>query len=190
MDNEVWKDIEGFEGKYAVSNLGNVKSLNYRHTGKEKILSPFKTWKGYLRVNLCRNGKRKNYAVHRLVLSTFNPVDDSESLQVNHIDEDKSNNRLENLEWMTCKENNNYGTHNDRVAEKTTNGKLSIPLVQLTIEGRYIRSYKSAMDAKRLGGFHQGAIIKCCKGKRKSHGGFRWMYLSEYMDKNNGLLID
>ena len=183
MDKEIWKDIEGYEGLYQVSNWGNVKSLNYNHTGKEKLLSLHKNRYDYITVDFSKNGKHKTYKVHRLVLQNFAPCDNMKSLQVNHIDEDKTNNHLSNLEWVTHKENINHGTRNDRVDEKK-----SIPIVQLSLEGKYIRSYESSMDAEREGGFHQGNIINCCKGKRKSHGGYKWMYLSEFLDKYCGII--
>ena len=190
MDNKIWKDIKGFEGLYAVSNWGRVKSLGNgcSNNCKERILSPGKTERGYLKVNLWKEGKIKRYSVHRLVLSTFSPVENSHELQVNHINELKDDNRLENLEWVTCKDNQNHGTRNKRISEKNTNGKCSIPIVQLTLEGKYIRSYKSSHEAEREGKFNNSLIIQCCKGKRKSHGGYKWQYLSEYMDKNCGII--
>ena len=183
MDEEIWKDIKGFEGKFQVSNCGRVKSLNYRRTGKEKILCPFNNMHGYLQINLWKGGKYKTYKVHRLVLMTFSPVADMDKLDINHKDECKTNNNLSNLEWCTRGYNNNYGTHNARVAEKK-----SIPIVQLTIGGKYIRSWKSAHDAERTGGFNNGNINNCCKGRHKTHGGFRWMYLSEFLDRHNGII--
>lgn len=113
---EIWKDIEGYEGCYQVSNFGNVKSLNYMHTGKEQILKLKTKKSGYLQVNLCKDGKIKTYTIHRLVAKAF--VENPDNLpQVNHIDEDKTNNRFDNLEWCDQKYNNNYGTHNIRVTE-------------------------------------------------------------------------
>ena len=182
MDKEIWCDVKGYEGLYQVSNWGNVKSLNYKRTGKEKILRPCKDGNGYLYVVLFENGKYKLYKVHRLVLSTFSPIENSHELQVNHINECKTDNRLENLEWVTCKENCNHGTRNKRSGEKK-----SIPIVQLSLEGKYIRSWKSSHDAER-NGFDPSHIIKCCKGKYKTHKGYRFMYLSEYMDKYNGII--
>ena len=191
MDNEIWRDIEGFEGRYQVSNMGRIKSLervdSLGRRVNERILSPGKDGKGYLFVILCKGGERKRYFIHRLCLMTFNPHPDMENLQVNHIDENKTNNHLSNLEWTTCKENINHGTRNDRVAEMNTNGKKSIPIVQLTIEGKFIKAWKSSRDAER-GGFTNSSIIACCKGKLKTHKGFRWMYLSEFLDKNCGII--
>ena len=111
--NEIWKDIVGYEGLYQISNLGNVKSLNYRRTGKERILNPGNNGCGYLFVILCNNGKRKHFKIHRLVANAFLENPDNKS-DVNHKDEDKTNNNVDNLEWMTRQENNNYGTRNER----------------------------------------------------------------------------
>ena len=192
---EVWRDIEGYEGKYAVSNLGRVKSLeridSLGRLVKEKILSPGNNGHGYLFVNLCRNGERKRYKVHRLVLSTFNPIENMENLDCNHLDENKENNNLNNLEWVTHKENINHGTRNDRVGEKLRgkfNTKKSLPIAQLTLEGKLVKAYKSSYDAQRIGGFDPGNINKCCKGKLKTYKGYRFMYLSEFLDKHNGII--
>lgn len=109
---EIWKDIKGYEGLYQVSNLGNVKSLEKRVNGKkchrvfkEKQLKPIETNKGYLRVKLCHKGKISKARVHRLVAETFI---EKPNLEVNHINGDKKDNRLENLEWVTGKENKEH----------------------------------------------------------------------------------
>ena len=189
MDEEIWKDIVGYEGKYAVSNLGRVKSLNYNHTGKEKLLRPCKHKDGYLQIGLSKEGERKMYTIHRLVLSTFSPVKNIENLEVNHLDEDKTNNCLSNLEWCTRSYNNNYGTRNDRVAKTMTNGKRSIPIAQLTLEGKLVNVWKSSHDAEREEeGFHQSAILKCCKNKYSREGnniykGYKWQYLHYYISQ-------
>ena len=188
MDNEIWCDVKGYEGRYQVSNLGNVKSLNYRGTGKEKILRQGKNTWGYLFVILTKNGEHKMYQVHRLILMTFNPVENMSELLVNHRDEDPTNNNLNNLEWCTALYNNTYNDRHKRVAEKN-----SIPIAQLTLDGKFVKAWKSSHEAEREGGFYQGAIIKCCKNKFNREGnniykGYRFMYLSEYMDKHNGII--
>ena len=171
---EIWKDIEGYEGLYQISNFGRVRSLNYRGTGQTKVLSPGEGGRGYLLVNLCKNGKTKKYQVHRLVAEAFIPnwFDDP---QVNHIDEDKTNNRVENLEWCSAKYNINYGTHNKRVFEKTTNGKLSKPVLQFTKTGEFVREWPSISEAER-NGFNNGHIASCCRGERQTHKGYVWKY--------------
>ena len=115
---EEWRDIEGYEGLYSISNFGRVKSLNYYNTGKEKLLKQGKTGrdKDYYSVALSKNGKLKSYLVHRLVAITFIPNPDNLP-QVNHKDEDKSNNCVENLEWCDNNYNSNYGTRNEKVAK-------------------------------------------------------------------------
>lgn len=167
---EIWKDIKGYEGLYQVSNMGNVKSLNYRHTGKERILRPMVIRNGYLIVTLYKNGKCKRLLVHRLVLMTFAPINNMDKLDVNHRDENKKNNNLDNLEWCDRKYNNNYGTRTQ---------KISKPVVQIdTTTNEVINVYCSSWEAKRQG-FHQGNIIQCCKGKLKTHKGYKWQYMSD-----------
>jgi hypothetical protein len=102
--SEIWKDIEGFEGLYQISNLGNVKSLNYRRSGKENLLSPTKCGRDYFRVKLGANNERY---MHRLVAKHFIPNPENKP-EVNHIDGDKSNNCVLNLEWCTPSENKQH----------------------------------------------------------------------------------
>ena len=171
---EIWKKIEGYEN-YEVSNLGNVKSLNYLRTGKEQILKPAKMKNGYSYVFLSKNGKGKIYRVHRLVWEAFNGRI-PEGYQVNHINERKNDNRLENLNLMTPKENCNYGTRNERSAKARTNGKRSKPVLQLDFDGNIIREWSSTREVERQTGYAQGNISYCCNGKYKYAYGFRWCY--------------
>lgn len=194
---EIWKDIEGYEGLYQVSNLGRVKSLNYAKQGKEKILKDRISATGYKRVNLSKSGERKTYYVHRLVAETFIPNPNGYS-EVNHKDENKSNNNIDNLEWCTSKYNSNYGTRNERQSEKMkgrrlteehknkisegNKGKKSINGYKLNILGdknpnakkvkcittnEIFTTIKEASEKYNI--FEQN-IIACCKGKRKSAG--------------------
>ena len=140
---EIWKDIEGYEGRYQVSNFGNVKSLNYKHTGEEKIMQSCKDKIGYLHIKLFMNGKPKMYKVHRLVAQAFIPNPNNYP-QVNHKDENKTNNHVSNLEFCTPKYNNNYGTHNEK--------------------------FNCIKIASEKYNANQSQIIKCCKGKAKSAG--------------------
>ena len=105
LKNEQWRDIDGYEGRYQVSDLGRVRS---RKRGEWKVLRPGKSNKGYLQVGLFRDGKAKNYKIHRLVAQAFIPNDDESKTQINHIDECKQNNRLWNLEYCTPQYNINY----------------------------------------------------------------------------------
>lgn len=118
-ENEIWKPIEGYSN-YEVSNMGRVKSLNYRGHGVEQILKPNELWDGYLQVSLSYPGGRKMFLVHRLVADAFIPNPDHKPC-VNHRNELKSDNRAENLEWTTYQENNIYGTRLSRAKSKLTN---------------------------------------------------------------------
>ena len=171
-DIEIWKtavyDGEPYEG-FEVSNWGRIKSLNYHHTGRAKLMKPFEVSGGYLQVCLWKNRKRKWCLVHRLIAETFLP--NPENLpQVNHIDEDKTNNRVENLEWKCPKENSNHGTRNERIAKA-----LSKRVLQFTLDGEFVREWESTMECGR-NGFIQQNVVKCCNGERKTHKGFRWEY--------------
>lgn len=122
--SEVWKDIEGYEGKYQVSSLGRVRRLAYTFKRRNKwgvcdnVISSgmmsLRNVKGYLSVKLRDETKRKHYQVHRLVAAAFIPNPDGLP-EVNHKNEDKTDNRVENLEWCTRKYNTNYGTRGIRM---------------------------------------------------------------------------
>ena len=175
---EQWKtavyDGEIYEGLYKVSNLGRILSLNYRNTGKAELMNPSTNTDGYSKVSLRKNGEKKTCYVHRLIAQTFIPNPENKS-EVNHIDEDKTNNRVDNLEWKWHKDNINHGTHNERSAKTRTNGKLSKKVLQLSLDGELIREWESTHECGR-NGFCQGAVADCCNGKRKTHKGFRFMY--------------
>ena len=113
---EIWKDVVGYEGSYMVSNLGRVKTLHWRGSKVEKILCEKKHTDGYLFVELYKNNTRKPITIHRLVAIAF--IDNPQNLPcINHKDENKKNNKVDNLEWCTRKENTNYGTTQKRRAE-------------------------------------------------------------------------
>ena len=167
---EQWKPIEGYEGLYEVSNLGEVKSLNYRRTGKEKLLSPGKNSNGYLFVNLSKNGVGKPFEINRLVWETF--IDKiPPKWDVNHLDENKENNHLENLEACSHGDNIRWGTGIARRAAAQSKAVEALDKVT----GRVIFTFPSTIEAGRQG-FHQGDVAACCRGERKSHGGFIWRY--------------
>lgn len=169
--NEVWKDIDGYEGLYQVSNMGRVKSLNYRHTGKEKVLRLWKQTNGYDDVFLYKNGKGKTYSVHRLIANTFIPNPYNLPC-INHKDENPSNNHVDNLEWCSYQYNNTYGTVIQRRTEKT--GKT---VYQYTLDGEFVAEYPSAREVQRLFDFNASNINNCCRGKIKTSNGFVWSYI-------------
>ena len=162
---EEWRDIAGYEGKYQVSNLGRVKSLNYKRTGKHKILKLLKGSDGYFYIGLCKNGIKKNNLVHRLIAQSFieNPDDFPE---VNHRDENKQNNKVSNLEWCTHQYNNTYLSKHRKISKKVACYK----------DGKLIKVYDAIIDVKK-DGFNDGQVCQCCKGNRKSHHGFQWKYI-------------
>ena len=166
-NNEIWKDIFGYEGLYQVSNLGRVRSLKF---GKERILSIRRSKFGYLLVNLCKNSDMKTFRVHRLVGQSFIP-NPNNLPEINHRDEDKTNNKVVNLEWCSSKYNANFGTRNQRQAEK-----CSKSVIQYTKTGEFVKKWKSTHDVQRNLGFDQGHISQCCTGKRKSAYKFVWKY--------------
>lgn len=167
---EVWKDIVGYEGKYQVSNIGRVKSIVFKGVSKETIFSLWINRFGYPMVSLRKDGIKKAYSVHRLVYEAFvGPIPDG--MQVNHINEVKTDNRVSNLNLMTPKENVNWGTRNERICKL-----VKKPVTQILKDGTEFFTFFSAIDAEReLGVAHQ-TISKCCKGKEKSAGGFLWKY--------------
>lgn len=157
---EIWKDIEGYEGLYQVSNFGNIKSIKRRRTKGGKLKETMRY--GYKYVTLSKYGKIKRLSVHRLVAQAFIPNPNNYDI-VNHKDENKSNNYATNLEWCTQAQNVQY-------SKKTSS------ILQLDLNGNIIKEWESARNAEINNGFDNSCIIKCCKGKRKSHKGYRWQY--------------
>lgn len=196
--NEIWKDIPGYEGYYQVSNIGRVKSLPRKvycnggfHISKEKILKQQLRKDRYFNVHLLKEGVVKIYFVHRLVALAFisNP---NNYPDINHKDENPSNNCVENLEWCTEKYNMNYGTaverrkasfvRNDSFkkanATKVRNHSkgAETPIEAVSKDGITIINYPSISEAARVTGISKGHIGECCKGIRHSAGGYFWNY--------------
>ena len=160
---EIWKDVPGYEGLYLVSNKGRVFS---HRCGK--CLTQHMDRGGYLRVPLVSNKQHRLWAVHRLVALTFIP--NPENLpEVNHRDENKTNNCCENLEWCTRKYNAHYGTALRRMA--ATNSK---PVEQMK-DGEIVKRWES-MAAASVDGFDSGNISKCCTGKSRTYKGYEWRF--------------
>ena len=190
LEKEIWKDIPNYEG-YQASNLGRIKSLERFKKGKngslvsvkEKILKPQITRNGYYQVMLWKESIGKWYLVHRLVWEAFNGTI-PEGLQVNHISERKSENRLSNLNLMTPKENCNWGSRNERRSKKQINGKKSKPVLQFSLEDILIKEYPSAHQVERELGFDRGYICNCCNGKLKTAYGYKWKYKENKKGEN------
>lgn len=191
---EIWRDIPGWEGLYQVTNTGKVKSLTrFRRNGaggyiqEGRTLKPDKNKQGYYCVVLSNGDYKKRYRIHRIVMETFVPNPDKLP-QVNHKDEDKTNNFVwvnpdgtvdlekSNLEWCTNEKNINWGTHNERMAKSKTNGKTSKPVLQYTLDGELVAEYPSGVEVQRQNGFDRRQISKCCKGKQKTSHGYIWRF--------------
>lgn len=168
--SEIWKEVPGYEGLYEVNNLGNVKKSR-----SGRLLKPQNSKKGYLHVVLCRNGKEKGFRIHRLVYSAFHGEIPA-GFEVNHINEDKADNRLENLNLMSHKENINWGTGVRRSAKsrkgKTYNGKR---VAQVDREYTLIKIHDSLKNASVETGAFVSNISTCCKRKDKTAKGFHWV---------------
>lgn len=175
---EIFKNIIGYEGLYQISNYGNVKSLNYHNTNKSQLLKPSKNKYGYLRVTLCKNNKTKSYSIHRLVAISFIQNPNHYSI-INHKDENPSNNNVENLEWCTCKYNSNYGTRNNRIKQNNilTKRKYYAKQVGCYKNNILIKKYPAVIDVEK-DGFIATLVVKVCKGKRLTHKGYNWKYLT------------
>ena len=172
---EVWKDIDGYEGRYQISSLGRLRSfLQDKENGKIKIGN--ETRKGYLAVLLyADDGTSKWVPVHRLVASAF--IDNPDGLpQVNHKDEDKKNNRVDNLEWCTNDYNVNYGTRNVRTALSNRCCETTSVKVYSVDENGEVRYYDSIGEAERQTGNSHSNIVRALKGRRKHCGGLQWFY--------------
>ena len=165
MNEIVWKPIEGTKGYYYISNTGLVWSQH-----RLSLLSPSIDRYGYEKVVLSVRGKVFYKTVHRLVAEAFinNPLD---LPTVNHINEIKTDNRVENLEWASVGTNVNHGTRNQRMADS----KCIKPVEQILPSGDTI-VYKGVKDASRITGVNRSCISQCCKNKRKTAGGYKWRY--------------
>ena len=175
---EEWRTIEGFPD-YEVSNTGKVKSLNFNHTGQPKLLKQNKMKLGYLQVLLwSREKKVKGKLVHRLVAEAFLPNPNGFRC-VNHKDEDKTNNMVDNLEWCTHQYNNSYGTKPQRLSKSLTDNPLITKAVyQLDMEGNIIGEYSSIAKAAKAINGRTSDIVRVCAGYKYRYlaHGYRWKY--------------
>jgi hypothetical protein len=191
MKNEIWKPIKGYEGIYEVSNLGHVRSLDRKVSKltkygtmavfniKGRLLKGTTTWHGYQSVNIRHtDGKFYPRLIHRLVAKAFVPGY-FDGADVNHIDENKQNNRFDNLEWVTKTENNNHGSHTQKATAHCVEERK--PIIQMTLNGDFVAKYAHSREAAEKTGIHRWQIRKCCEGakKYKTAGDYRWRYAEE-----------
>lgn len=190
---EDWVPIRGYEGLYDISNKGRVRSLDrtvkcqggdYHVTGR--ILKLHKKPSGYMFVTLAKNGRAKRYYLHRLIAEAFipNPL---RLKQINHKDENKTNNALSNLEWCTASYNINYGKRSAKVIE-TKNKNASIgaerPVLKFDKSGKFIKEYQSIKIAAERNGVYRSNIYKCCSGKYSQTGGYKWKFKDQLQYEN------
>lgn len=164
---EEWKDIKGYEGLYQVSNMGRIKSLK---NNKETILKPYRVSTGYYKIDLRKKGVRKIKPIHRLIADAF--IDNPDSLtDVNHIDGNKANNTILNLEWTTRADNIKHSYKHKLHVHKPS----CKPVQQISIDtGEIIKIYKSINEAARQLGIRHESISACVKGVTSSYGGYKW----------------
>lgn len=197
--DEVWKPIKDFECLYEINNLGEIRSLDreviysngVKHIHKGKMLKPRKDKYGYLNIVLNKNGKSKTFKVHRLVAITFIP-NPNNLPEVNHKDENKLNNSINNLEWCTSKYNCNYGNHSKNISKSLTGRTLSeqtkklmsdsrsIKVVQLSLNDELIKIWNSLRETDKFG-YNHSCVSACCRGIKKTHRGFKWIYYNDYI---------
>lgn len=156
-----YKPIEGYEDYYLIYDDGRVWSIR-----SQRFLKPAKNSKGYLRVHLCVHNTHKIVTIHRLVAKAFIP-NPNNFPQINHIDENKTNNNVANLEWCTTEYNINYGNRSKRMAETRSKPVICIE-TNIT--------YPSIIEAERQTGINNANINRCCRGKLHTAGGYHWKY--------------
>ena len=164
--SEIWKIIDEFPS-YMISNLGRVKSLNYNGTKEEKILKQTRQKKGYLKVGLYKDKKYYSRQVHRLVAIAFIP-NLNNAPQVNHIDGNKTNNAVYNLEWCNNQYNQTHAINNGLRTFKS--------VIQYSKDGVFIKKWIRATEASKALNIDVSHIGQVCKGERKTAGGFKWGY--------------
>ena len=175
---EVWKPVEGYEGRYEISSLGRLRSY-----AQDRVNGKIKTGnldaKGYLSIMLYDGrGNKKVHKMHRLVASAF--IDNPDNLpQVNHKDEDKTNNRADNLEWCTNEYNLRYGTHYERAAKANECcPTTSVKVFSVDDDGN-VELFDSIGEAERRTGNSHCNIVRVLKGRRPRCGGRRWFYAND-----------
>lgn len=183
---EEWRPVKDYEGLYEVSSLGRIKSLErtvwdnrgYYRTVQERILKPQDNGYGYLQVTLCKDGKIKHCYIHKLVASAFIQFvpEANTSYEVDHRNTERTDNKVSNLCFVTSSQNNlNPKTRGRNI----NNPKRSKPVLAVSkVTGDELK-FPSIWEAERQLGIFNSSIVSCCKGKRKSAGGFTWFYVND-----------
>lgn len=176
---EIWKSIKDYEGIYEVSSSGRIKSLGNNKDKKEKILKFGRRRGGYYCVNLNKNKTNKNVSVHRIVAFAFPEICGEwfEGAVCHHRNEVRTDNRAENLQWVTNKYNSRYGTSGLRKGQKMKNNPgVSRKIIQYDLEGNFICEYPSMREAERQTGICSAGIGACARNQKwyKTAGGFKW----------------
>lgn len=170
----IWKKINGYNGIYWVSDEGEVRSID-RARYKGQLLKSWADKDSYLRVGLYKNKKRNWLGIHRLVAQAFIPNPNNYP-QINHIDENPKNNRVENLEWCDPKYNVNYGNRNKRMIKNRKGKTAPKPIIQFDLDGNFIKEWASGMEAFRALKIRPCCIFNCCRGLCKQAGNFIWEF--------------
>lgn len=204
LEGEIWKDVVGYEGFYLVSNIGRIATLSHnveyvsvydgieikKTFGAKQCLRKLHRGKhGYIECTLRDSKRVKLMKVHRIVAQAFIP-NPNNLPEVNHKNEDKTDNRSENLEWCTQKYNANYGTRNNRLkssiscahkrgAYQNANQKSRKAIIGISLIDNTTIIFEKSADLHECG-FERHLVSKCCRGLRKDHKGYKWMFLSDY----------
>ena len=178
---EIWKDVPGFENSYEISSYGRLKSKDRKiknsknfYIKKGQIIKPIRCTNGYYEYVLHKNGKKKIWLVHRLVATVFIPNPGGLE-QVNHKDENISNNNVMNLEWVTPKQNANYGTRNYKCRE--CNRFAFKAVAQMDFNNNILNCFETIQDGARFVNGDASAISRVCKGKNKTAYGYKWKFI-------------
>lgn len=188
-EKEEWRTVKGFEGYYEVSNLGRIRAVKrtvhyangHYQTFKEHLMSLSVSQSGYYRIELSKNNIRKKFFVHDLVAKAFLKQQDSNHTLVHHKNYNKLDERASNLMWVTPSFNVKHGYDYEGVKKTALgktgkNNKNSMPIIQMSLDGKIVNEFESIIDERRKLGFTTKGIIDCLKGRRNSFMGFKWAY--------------
>lgn len=192
LSKEVWKDIRGYESRYQVSNMGNVRNLHFhsknlttKDNGVREIKKVLKST-GYYVVSLHKNGIQRQCHVHRLVAEAF--IENTKQLPVvDHINTIKTDNRIENLRWVSIKDNVNNPISSERrlnTIRKLLVGKFGVlankhrAIAQYDLNGEFVKLWECMSDAWKELGIDSGCLTRACQGVYKTAGGFIWKYIN------------